>query len=394
MKEEWREIENCKGYLISNTGKVLNTLTGKIRKTFKSNRGYERINLPLDDGGKLNRSIHVMVINAFGKPEDIKLRDGHKYQINHKDGNKYNNHISNLEAVSASENVKHAFKEGLRKDNFKCILEDIKEGTKKNFISLEELSKYLKISNDTLIAYIPRSSKYPINGRYKITAKVHFTGDSDRLVYVLDHMAGEVKEYNNLYHASFATGIVHTSFSKDLLKQDTKYIGGYTFSYKPIDTSKITLDLEDKERAQRDRTAIWSKPIKKICNGIRVYDPVNGTITEYQAVTDFANKLNVKPRTISAKVETAAKKFNRAGIFSGYVITRLCDDYPLKDIYTNKQLILSKHGKSIDGKLYKLNNRYIYSRVELAKELGLTIGVMASLNNRALEEKYGVETID
>lgn len=35
------------------------------------------------------------------------------YEINHIDGNKLNNHYSNLEAITASENIKHAFKLGL-----------------------------------------------------------------------------------------------------------------------------------------------------------------------------------------------------------------------------------------------------------------------------------------
>lgn len=49
--------------------------------------------------------MHYLVISAFIGPRE----DG--FQVNHKDGNKLNNHISNLEYVTASENVKHSYRE-------------------------------------------------------------------------------------------------------------------------------------------------------------------------------------------------------------------------------------------------------------------------------------------
>ena len=63
-------------------------------------------------GGKVySCSIHRMVAKAYLDNPD------NKEQINHIDGNKHNNSVDNLEYVTASENMKHAFANGLNKHN-------------------------------------------------------------------------------------------------------------------------------------------------------------------------------------------------------------------------------------------------------------------------------------
>jgi len=74
----------------------------------KTQRGY--IACKLFKGGKRKYFfVHRLVAQSFiANPEN-------KPEINHIDGNKANNHASNLEWVTSSENQKHAFREGLQK---------------------------------------------------------------------------------------------------------------------------------------------------------------------------------------------------------------------------------------------------------------------------------------
>ena len=66
-----------------------------------------------DDDGKLkNIKIHRAVYFCFG---NLSIKDNGG-QINHIDGNKDNNHISNLEPVDSKRNIEHAFELGLRKN--------------------------------------------------------------------------------------------------------------------------------------------------------------------------------------------------------------------------------------------------------------------------------------
>ncbi len=109
--EIWRDVVGYEGlYQISNLGRVKSLLFGRERilKTRYSLEGYAVIKLTKKDKGKTYH-IHKLLAQAFiPNPE-------HKPQVNHKDGNKMNNCLDNLEWVTNSENVKHSYKMGLIK---------------------------------------------------------------------------------------------------------------------------------------------------------------------------------------------------------------------------------------------------------------------------------------
>lgn len=107
MEENWKIIEECPCYLISNMGNVKKLKNLNNMKTYDK-RGYTGIDL-YDSRNKkyLKRSVHRLVAEAFIP------NPSNKPQVNHIDGDKNNNNIENLEWCTASENMRHAFKEGL-----------------------------------------------------------------------------------------------------------------------------------------------------------------------------------------------------------------------------------------------------------------------------------------
>ena len=103
-RERWKPIDEFTGYSISSMGAVRNDMTGRILKNYDDGRGYLRVKIH----GRCVR-VHILVAKAFiPNPEN-------KPEVNHKKGKKNDIRASQLELVTPSENVKHAWSCGLRR---------------------------------------------------------------------------------------------------------------------------------------------------------------------------------------------------------------------------------------------------------------------------------------
>lgn len=119
MEEIWKNIKNYPNYQISNLGRVkaLKFYSNIHKKYYdrelilkeKTNRfGYKFVGLS-NEFGRKNKIIHRLVAEAF-------IENPNKLpEVNHKDGNKSNNCVDNLEWCSRKENVLHSYKLGLKK---------------------------------------------------------------------------------------------------------------------------------------------------------------------------------------------------------------------------------------------------------------------------------------
>lgn len=119
MIERWENIEGYEGqYEVSDHGRVRSIeriVTHKsmslkkipsIERKFEKPTGYCSVIL-IKKAKRNHLLVHRLVAMAFiPNPEN-------KEQVNHKDGNKRNNHVSNLEWMTRSENVRHAHAIGL-----------------------------------------------------------------------------------------------------------------------------------------------------------------------------------------------------------------------------------------------------------------------------------------
>ena len=104
-----KQVENS-NYYVTENGDVINSKTQKTLKPITIS-GYYYVSIL----GK-KKSIHSLVADAYLVKPEI------DFEINHKDGNRLNNHYTNLEYVSHLKNMQHAYKNGLisienRKEN-------------------------------------------------------------------------------------------------------------------------------------------------------------------------------------------------------------------------------------------------------------------------------------
>jgi len=105
--EEWKVIETGSIYEISNYGEFRNKTTMNKLKTSLMG-GYLSISLHVNNKKLILKTHRLVATNFLVCPDK-------SYVVNHKDGNKTNNNVENLEWVSRTENAKHSFRLGLNK---------------------------------------------------------------------------------------------------------------------------------------------------------------------------------------------------------------------------------------------------------------------------------------
>ena len=166
MIETWKDIKGYEGlYQVSNLGRVKSleryrTSMLKNQKQTKINerilrgnvrKGYVSVVLS-KQGFSKGFNVHRLVATAF-----IPNNEGGHY-INHIDGNKQNNIVSNLEWCTCSENAKHAYQTGLKKPSTKKKLKlyEVNEIRESKGVYQKDLAKKYGVSQQTISKIINR----------------------------------------------------------------------------------------------------------------------------------------------------------------------------------------------------------------------------------------------
>ena len=178
VKEEWKDIEGYEGYYqVSNHGRVKSLsrkraaggkpgmLKEKILKGSINSDGYKNVRLYIN-GTKKTFKIHQLVADNF-------IIKGKYHQcINHKDGDKTNNYIENIERCTIKENIIHAFENNLNPAKLNISMSEfivlVNQGKNAN-----EMAEILNCSVNTIryrankynikLNSTPRPKKYDIN---------------------------------------------------------------------------------------------------------------------------------------------------------------------------------------------------------------------------------------
>ena len=156
---EFKEIPDYTDYLISKDGRIFSKKYHKLMNTTVGDQGYVYLSLVGDDGKRKTKKMHHLLLATF-KPEEYARVTKHsginefygvRYVVNHIDGNKQNNDLSNLEVITNSENVYHAVRNNLITTTKKVSIKFHNEGgIIRSFDSMIDASKYMGYHETTI----------------------------------------------------------------------------------------------------------------------------------------------------------------------------------------------------------------------------------------------------
>ena len=168
MEEIWKDIPGFPGYQASNCGRIRshNKVTSssrfpvrhwkdRILKQKVSKDRCSRVSL-WKDGKEKTVLVHRLIASTF-----LENLFDTRMTVNHKDGNRQNNSIENLEWLTTGDNIRHGFRTGLYDRVQKPCVLAAPDGMKYEFPSLSEASRFLGRS-EGYASLVTRSNRFTL----------------------------------------------------------------------------------------------------------------------------------------------------------------------------------------------------------------------------------------
>ncbi|WP_368912292.1 HNH endonuclease [Proteus mirabilis] len=275
--------------LVSKDDKVYNYNTGKFYDSYIGEVGYLIAS---------SYFIHRLKALAFlPRPSGVNVS---KLHVNHMDGNKLNNDISNLEWCTPSDNVTHAYMVGLRTDNIPLFIRDTVDGDTQVAYSLNEAARRLDITPSMLSMFLSKRRKSLLLGRYVIKLETEewpdlksldINGMLIRPVCVKDIESGDIKIFTTIKECAGELGYKRQTINAHLKHRSHKAFKGLMIVY--VDDPIIIEKFNRQYATSIHRQIPKRKPIP-----VKVVDNTTGVEVEWASVQAFAESIGVLKNTV------------------------------------------------------------------------------------------------
>lgn len=266
-----KQIQGYDNYFIYDNGDVLNSTTNKILKGSIGEHGYKYYRLSKDNKKQMFYAHRLVAEYFLDNPDNLPV-------VNHKDGNKLNNNVANLQWVTYSENTTHAhsnhlIKERTKSEYYTADLEG--EEWRQIFDYSYSVSNYGRIRNDKTFLLLKPSLTCGYN-KVRLSKKgevkdflvhhlVYEVFNNQREIpngYVIDHIDGN-KTNNKLTNLRITTlsQNVNAAFYIQKTNKSCRRVRQLTLDDKPI------ADFPSAAEAAR-QLHLDSSTISKVCRGV------------------------------------------------------------------------------------------------------------------------------
>lgn len=244
----YRVIPGFPFFVINRNGDILSLKTGRPLSENINAYGYRCVNLyDPDKTAWRHVNKHMCLARAFIKNNNIDKY----YSVNHKDGNKLNNSLDNLEWCTIGENTDHAKDNGLYNLDKRCSARDLDTGEIIKFNSIREAMLYIGYGNSNCISLYRNDNGYIIPKIFyskKLSKKFEIKLDSENRdwyyrIIVKDKplsgpfqskniSTGDILEFNDIMEMSKKLNIPYMRLNRVLNSNENLSVDGYLIRVK------------------------------------------------------------------------------------------------------------------------------------------------------------------
>lgn len=232
-------IPNYSTYAISENGVLYNRKSKFCLGGSKNNKGYIWHRVKNDEGVSVSVSKHRLMAITFIGPPPVCI-DG-KSVVNHLDGDKTNNHPSNLEWTTYKGNVEHAGAIGLTTKCIPMVSRNVYTGEICNYPSATECARVSGLTKDAILYRLKngKDSVYPEGQQYAYVDDVDEWQMPSNPKLEIDKygrckkvcvnylLTGEILEFSNLTKASEHLKVSPSTITGWLSKKWQPVLPGY-----------------------------------------------------------------------------------------------------------------------------------------------------------------------